>query len=254
MPQPKDILPKEALSPFGFGSPPDLHIECEAFTGSLGMLFLMVKDRKIDLLDVPLAPICEAYFRYLLQNHREDLERSAAALAALAYLLERKAWALIPAPEEAEPEGDDLLEEVEPYVQDFHPAIVELLGRREIREKLFFRTPGQGELPYELPFDTSDVTAGDLARAFERLMERAKPDPVTPMSKPRRSLTEMMVLVMKELPADFASLDVIVVGDFTRSEVVWWFLALLELIRLGQAEVSVSETDVFFRRAGHETD
>jgi hypothetical protein len=37
------------------------------------------------------------------------------------------------------------------------------------------------------------------------------------------------------------------VGDFTRSEVVWWFLALLELIRLGQARVDLKDGDVRFK-------
>ena len=34
----------------------------------------------------------------------------------------------------------------------------------------------------------------------------------------------------------------------TKSEVVWWFLALLELIRLGQARVEVKDGDVRFKR------
>jgi hypothetical protein len=58
-----------------------------------------------------------------------------------------------------------------------------------------------------------------------------------------------MTLVARELPIEFALLENIVVGEFTRSEIVWWFLALLELIRLGQARVKVEGEEVFFARA-----
>lgn len=235
------------LGPLGLFTPPDIHVECPVFTGSLGLLFVCIRDRKIDLLDVPLAPICEAYFRYLLENAESDLEGAGVALAALAFLVEKKAWLLIPSNEEEEPEGEDLLDSVDPYVHEFSPAISDLLERQSERDLLFFRHPDP-KSQYELPFDTSEVTTADLAKAFEKLLAKAKPDPVEPISKPRRNLSEQMVIVMKALPEDFYPLEKIVTGEFTRSEVVWWFLALLELIRLGQASVKIEDGEVLFAR------
>ncbi len=58
----------------------------------------------------------------------------------------------------------------------------------------------------------------------------------------------MMGIVVLALPEKFQPLDQIVTGEYTRSEVVWWFLALLELIRLGQAKVEVKDGDVRFKR------
>ncbi|MBS1707310.1 MAG: segregation/condensation protein A [Armatimonadetes bacterium] len=238
---------RAVVGPLGVTSPPEIHIECEAFQGSLGALFLCVHDHKIDLLDVPMAPICEAYFHYVLATTDTDLEQAAVALAALAYLLERKAWALIPT-EQEEPEDDALSIAAEPYAHLFEPAVRNLLERREERDLLFFRWSENVRHPYELPFDTSDVQIGDLAGVLERLLARAVPDTMEPLGKPRRSLAEQMLVVLRALPLEFSSLDSIVVGEFTRSEVVWWFLALLELIRLGQARVRVSEYDVLFAR------
>jgi chromatin segregation and condensation protein Rec8/ScpA/Scc1 (kleisin family) len=246
---PSDRLAKsqrEDISPLGLLDPPDIRIECPAFTGSLSMLFVCVRERKIDLRDVPLAPVCEAYLRYVVDRENPDLESAAVALSALSYLLERKAWVLIPVPEVPEPEAEDLWDVIEPSAHEFLPAIEDLLQRRAERESLFFRTPDA--TPYELPFDTKAVTPLDLARAFERLLAKAKPDTVTPPSRPRRSLSDMMVLVMKHLPLDWKPLDEIVPGEFTRSEAVWWFLALLELIRLAQARVALVEGEAQFCR------
>ena len=242
------LEPVDSPGPLGVFRPPEIHIECGAFRGSLATLFVCVRESKVDLLDIPLGPVCEAYFRYIIEEQQVELESVGVALAALTYLLERKAWRLLPKPEVEEPDAEDLLDDVDPYVHEFQPMIEDLLGRAEERSHLFFRSADSAQLPYELPFETGGVSPSDLAVVFERLMERAKPDPPETLNRPRRSLSEMMFVVLKALPGDFMNLEEIVTGEFTRTEVVWWFLSLLELIRLGQARVRLSEGQVQFAR------
>jgi segregation and condensation protein A len=214
------------------------------------MLFQSVRQHKVDLMGVPLVPICQAYYAYILDHCGEDLELAASALVALSYLLDKKASLLLPSPEQDEPEmpeeGGDF--EYVPTIQEFELAMSELQSWHESRSHNFFRGPSS-EVVYELPYDLSEVTSGDLARALERLLRRAVPEKPEILGKPRRSLADQMTLVARELPIEFALLENIVVGEFTRSEIVWWFLALLELIRLGQARVKVEGEEVFFARA-----
>lgn len=238
---------RDDVGPLGVLAPPDIAIACAAFQGSLGMLFQCVRKRKVDLVGVPLAPICEAYFHYLVDQAHEDLDRAAVALAALAYLLERKAWLLLPSPECQEPQGDDVLEMPEPYAHEFVHAIEELMHRHDERSQTFFRS-NESNGTYEMPFDLGEASALDLARAFERIVARAHPDPIEPPSVHRRSLGEQMSLVLGALSAEFQPLDDLVAHEFTRSEVVWWFLALLELIRIGQARVKLLGQEVAFAR------
>lgn len=248
--QPSSDLAKiDQVNALGVTQPPEILVECAAFTGSLATLFLTVRDGKVDLLGVPLAPICEAYFQYLLENAEHDLERASSALAVLAYLLERKSWSLVPNPEGEEPESEEVLENHEPWIHEFAPAILALQGLQEDRNQVFFRPNEAGGQSYELPLELGDVTLFDLSRALQRLIERANPEPPDAMRKPARSLSEMMVVVMNSLKIEFLPLDEIVVGSFTRSEVVWWFLALLELIRLGQARVRLQNEEVQFAQA-----
>ncbi len=244
----REIAKPDPVTALGVTQPPEILVECEAFTGSLATLFLCVRDGKVDLLGVPLAPICEAYWQYLVESSGTDIDRASAALAVLAYLLERKAWALLPTegdePSEMEPD-----EPVEPWIHEFAPAIEALKALAEQRGQVFFRPPESGTEAYELPLDLGDVTLFDLSRALQRLLEKAKPEPPDTLRKPARSLSEMMTVVLRVLPPEFASLDRIVTGEFTRSEVVWWFLALLELIRLGQARVRLHEGEIEFALA-----
>lgn len=231
--------------PLGMVAPPPIEIECDAFKGSLATLVRFAQDHRVDLLGVPLLPICEAYFAYLVETAGQDLDSAASALVALAYLLERKAWMLIPS-DEGEPEIEDELELEAPTAHEYSPAIEALRLWHDERELRFFRS-GDSE-SYELPFELGSVTSKDLALALERLLRRAQPEPLEHVGKPRRSLSEQMVLVLRALKEEWQTLDELVTGTFTRSEAVWWFLAMLELIRLGQAQVKLDNADVQFSR------
>ena len=164
-----------AISPLGVVAPPPIHVTSAAFEGSLATLFNCVREHKVELLNIPLAPICEAYFAYILSAPETGLDEAAAALVALAYLLERKAWLLLPTPE-PEPDEFDALEPIEPTVHEFTAAIEALRIWHAERESLFFRSPEAGPNAYELPYEMEEVSAADLARAFARLMARAEPD------------------------------------------------------------------------------
>lgn len=232
----------------GLVSPPPIHIQAPTFEGSLATLLRCVRDHKVQLLDVPLMPVCEAYFEYLFQSNLADLDEAAAALLALSYLLERKAWALLPN-DEPEPEPEEPMELPEPTVGEYAPAIEALKTWHEERSKRFFRSPDAGPEPYELPFTLANVKVEDLANALERVLRRAIPTPVEQLGRPRRSITEQMRIVHAALGTEFKPLEDAIPSPYTREDAVYWFLALLELIRLGRVNIRVTETEVAFARA-----
>ncbi|MFZ4507497.1 MAG: segregation/condensation protein A [Fimbriimonas sp.] len=242
-----ESTPAFPMSSMGVVVPAPIHIESSVFEGSLAMLFRCVKEHKVDLLQVPLFPICEAYFSYLLDLHRDDVDEASAALAALAYLIERKAWMLLPTPEpepEMEVEGFDRASLPESSIHEYSSVIEALVDWQSERSHLFFRSLEQ-TLPYELPYTLANVSAGDLARAFERLIRRAQPE-VRPLGRPRKSLTEQMLVVRERLQSIFLPLDLLIEEPYSTSDAVFWFLALLELIKLGQAAVEVDGEEVLF--------
>jgi segregation and condensation protein A len=236
---------KDRVTALGVVSPPPIHITTPTFDGSLATLFACVRDHKVDLLGVPLFPICEAYFAYMLNTEVRDLDEAAAALVALSYLLERKAWMLLPVPD-PEPEFDEPMDAIDPSIQEFSLAIDALRLWYTERSMLFFRSPEAGPDPYELPYTLANVSVGDLALAFERMMKRASPEPLEPLAKPKRSLQEQMKAVLLAVGTEWKSLEQLVAEPFTRNEAVYWFLALLELIRLGKVAARVQGDEVQF--------
>lgn len=241
---------KDNLSPLGVIAPPPIHVQSPKFEGSLGTLFLCVREGKVDLVDVALSPICLAYFEYMLGAGIADIDEAATALGALAYLLERKAWMLLPnlSPE---PELEMALELPPPSIGLFSDAIFELRNDYEERAHLFFRSAEPDVDPFELPYSLENVSLLDLSQALQRLLKRANPDPVEPLNAPRKSLHEVMSKVLLALTDHWVSLDTFFKEDFSRTDAVYWFLALLELMRLGQAKARMNEASVEFSRGAH---
>jgi chromatin segregation and condensation protein Rec8/ScpA/Scc1 (kleisin family) len=229
-------------------APAPIAIQTPTFEGSLATLFVCVRDRKIDLGGIPMAPICEAYWQYVIGSPLTNLDEAAAALVALAYLLERKAWLLLPTPEE-EPEETEALDALPPSAHEYALVMDALRAGAEIRERMFFRSPEAGPDPYELPYKLEAVSARDLALALERVLSRVATEPQAPVVRPRRALSEVIGAVLLAVSDVWRPMERLIPLEATRSDVVYWFLALLELIRLGQVAVRVEAEAVEFARA-----
>lgn len=231
------------ISALGLVEPPPIHIESPVFKGSLALLFECVRDRKVDLLGIPLAPICETYFHYLLEHQDTSVDTAAAALNALSYLVERKSWMLLPVPD-PEPEEDDPLELLDPTVHEYQEVIELLRSLHEDREQVFFRQFERSVDVYEVPTHLSEITPQDLARAFERILKQAVPPEPEVLQKPRKSLAAQMKLVLTYLTRDWADLSVAFRPPYTPEEAVVSFLAVLELIRLGTVKMRKQEESI----------
>jgi chromatin segregation and condensation protein Rec8/ScpA/Scc1 (kleisin family) len=217
------------------------------FVGSLAMLFACVREGAVNLSEIPLYPLCSAYCRHLCETKELDLDEAAVALATLAYLLERKAWGLLPTPE-PEPGADPEMEAIEPTVGEFAPAIHALQEGLEERSRRFFRSSEVDGEAFAVAWDIGDVGPGDLARALERLLQIADPDPMLIEPPGLPSLAEQMAKLLLLLTDKWQDLLAIVTGRVTRLEAVWTFLALLELVRLGQCRVRLFGEEVRFSR------
>src|SRR5438477_3879627 len=155
------IQEKESLSPVA--TPPPLRVESEAFEGSLVTLFHLARDGRIDLSGIPLAPVCAAYTDYLKEVSAEDVDAAGAALLALAYLVERKAWSLLPIADPPPPQ--ELPELPDPTAHEYARAVDLLEEWHRERGRLFFRSADPNDA-YEIPFDIGKVKPEDLAKAL----------------------------------------------------------------------------------------
>lgn len=225
-------------------APPHMPVHLEQGEGSLGWLLYLVQRRKLDLIDVPLAPLAAELIDYFRQV--QDLDEGADTAAALAYLVERKAERLLAPP----PEPEEEPEPPEPLPDEYRELGRLLKTLEAARSLVFFRRADPAYDDYELPPPFGALPASELAKSLRRLLERASREPLAIPERPRYSIKMRMiellaVLNRSEEPVEFES---VLEPPFTRLDVVLFFMAVLELLRLGEADAIVEDGKLWLRR------
>ncbi len=240
---------RESLTPGGVAVPPPIRVQSEEFSGSLATLFHLAREGRVDLTKVPLAPVCRAYIEYLNESAEPNLDAAGAALLALAYLVERKAWALIPIADPPPPE--EIPELPEPTAHEYEEAVEELHRRFLERRSMFFRAVDESE-DFEMPFDLGNVTPQHLANALQRVLDRAEPVEPPPVPRPLKPLRVVMQETLgyvREHP-EGARFDQLLPSSYTVLDAVLVFLSVLELIRLGQLRVRLESDEILVYGSG----
>ncbi len=230
-------------------SPPRVPLQLPLGFGSLGWLAHLIRKHKLDLLEIDLAPVAEACYDYW--REAGDLDEAADALATVAYLTERKAQRLL-APE-PEPEADEDAEWLEParLPESYLPALEWLRQREGERMQIFFRGGAVDPREYELPPEFGVELPDQLWLAFKRLLEQRLPPPTAIPHRRYFSIHARMVEIRERLsnaphPLSF---DALAAEALDVIDLLVSFLAMLELWRLGQMEVSIDESGALWLRA-----
>ncbi len=236
-------------------SPPRVPLELPIGTGTLGWLITLIRRQRLNVLEIALAPIAQACYDHW--QSVGDLDEAADALAVLAYLMERKAERLL-MPEPADPEPDSLEEPVALSLPTRYIPVVELLRAREASQaQHFFRTME--------PDLAAITTQADLAPALDsllpwgagltdqlwlalrRLLQRVEPMPDAIPERRYFSIQARMVEIRYSLrrAGTPQSFETVVHSARTVLDLLVYFLAMLELWRLGQIEVQIQEGNIF---------
>jgi len=225
-------------------APPRVPIQLPLGEGSLGWLVSLIRRHRLDLLDLQLAPIAEACWAYWQEVG--DLDEGGDAVAALAYLTERKAERLLAPPPEPEPDEPEPIWTSLP--EQYRAAMLDLTELESERALLFFRRAAPDLEDYELPLPFGQLDSERLLLALQSLLKRALPltEPSLP-ERPPVSIHARMIEIRHALqqhsrPVPFENL---LFAGSSRLEILGYFLAMLELLRLQQIEVELRENEIW---------
>jgi segregation and condensation protein A len=200
----------------------------------------------MDLSRLPIRTITDQYLAQLEAMEFQDLETAGAFLVMAATLVYLKSKLLFPEPDTEElldDESQQLRLELEERLRAY-AAIKEAgnwLAEREAAQALLFGRPGS-ELPSPDEIPLEDLSVHLIERAYRRLLEvaHAKRDREVEPEPP--SVLERMSRLLELLRHTWSLLFSAIIGRAPiRTEVVVTFLALLELVRLGQVKVRQRE-------------
>jgi segregation and condensation protein A len=229
----ESVLPDDA---------PRIHLP--VFEGPLDLLLFLIKREKIDIHDIPIAPITRQYMEYLDLMRELSLDVAGEFMVMAATLIHIKSKMLVPI-EPTEAEGEE--ERVDPReelvrrlleFQRYKEAAGVLHQQAQIRAAQWTRP--DTVLPRFDDVGEEMLEAGlyDLVAAFKELLDRRKTllaHEIEAEGPPvEQRMDELLTMIREgeslEFLELFASLE-------TKREMITTFLALLELIRLKRVRV-----------------
>jgi segregation and condensation protein A len=208
-------------------------VRLEVFEGPLDLLLFLIKKKKIDIQDIPIAVITREYLEYLGRKERINLDREAEFLLMAALLIYIKSQILLPREQPVEPDVDPRKELVDRLVdyQQIKAAVGVLRGREEEQSQIWRRGALTCPLP-EQDLDLIEVSLFDLAESFFTMMKRKEAENLKVIQGKELSMGDKMneiVAILKE--RDFLDfLDYLGSHD-SLEEALLAFFCLLELIK-----------------------
>lgn len=220
--------------------PPDaLEVFLDTFQGPLDLLLYLIRKHNLDVLDIPMAELTRQYMAYMEMMRVNRLELAAEYLLMAAVLIEIKSHMLLPKPTSKDEQETD--------------PRAELIRRLLEYEQMKKAAQKLNELPQaERDFSLvnvwieqvvierlPDVASDELRNAWLMLMARCQVNRRHQITREELSVREHMSRILRQLQGrhfvEFNDLFSITGGA---RELVVTFLALLELIRENQVEVS----------------
>lgn len=226
-------------------------VDVPGFAGPFRLLADLIVEQKVDVCDVPIATVTDAYLAYAREPDRWQLEEATWFLAICAVLLELKVARLTPRHRELDEDdllggSPDLLYARSIELRAFRRVAVELARRLEDEAGYFARDIGPGpELAHLYPDPMVTVTPEQLAILAAQLL---RPPPtldlshVTPVRFTVADAMSAMETRIQGLDRGAASFRSLVADCTERIEVVVRFLAVLELYREGKVELQQAAT------------
>jgi segregation and condensation protein A len=257
----KSLVPEGVESSLPSDAP---RIQLQEFDGPLDLLLYLIRRDKIDVHDLPIAPITHRYMEYLELMQELNLDVAGEFMVMAATLIHIKSKLLVPVdPTESEgaEEVEDLREQLMQRLLEFQrykEAAGILHQKAEIRQATWTRP--ETAVPQFDDGGEEMLEAGlfDLISAFKELLERRKTLLSHEVADEGKSIDQRMDELM-ELIREGESVEFIEVfaTQQTKGDMIVTFLALLELIRLKR--VKVYQRGVFgairvFRPVGPEND
>ncbi len=243
-------------------------VKLEVFEGPLDLLLHLIDKNKIDIYDIPIVEITNQYMEYIRNMQREDLNIMSEFLVMAATLLDIKCRMLLPKEVNEEGEEEDPRQElVEQLLQyKMYKYIAYELKDRELdSDMILYKGPTIPEevegyvAPVDLDKLLGDLTLQKLGAIFQEVMKRQtdKIDPVRSkfgkIEKEEVTLTDKFTYIhgyMKDHKK--FSFRQLLEKQHTKMHIVVTFLAILEMMKLGEINVRQEETcgDIMIETTG----
>ena len=219
------------------------------FEGPLDLLLHLIKESKMNIMDIEIEKITEQYINYLNLQEEMNLEVASEYLVMASELIELKSKMLLPNPKNDEGEEENPREELVNRLLEYqaYKEITKVLHDKEnLRREIYTKSPENIRNYVEENVSiTSDVTLDDLVDAFKKFLERKKDNKPLQTKITVNEITvssrryEIRNILKQKRKISFFELFPIVSKEY----VIATFLAVLEMAK--NKELTISQNDTF---------
>ncbi|MDQ6637863.1 MAG: segregation/condensation protein A [Candidatus Dormibacteraeota bacterium] len=220
---------------------PQLRVKSPLFEGPLELLLALVERSEIDIFQLQLADLTDAYLAQVAELETKDVDEMAEFLWLASRLLLLKSIRLLPG-EEPEPEETELLdweEEVRLRLLEYraYKEMAHELSRRAERDETSFPPPVR-----EIETEGQEVPlrVDALVVAFQSALARVPPRPLV-FTGHTWTLEDKLKALRSRLAQGGFDLTELILESLDRLEAVVTFVAILELLRRGEIRVRQRE-------------
>ena len=215
------------------------------FDGPLDLLLTLIGKAQIDIRDIFISQITDQYLEIVRNAPDLDMDEASDFLLMAATLLEIKSRAMLPKPPKADEENDpetELIRRLEEYKR-FRETAESMKAFEDAAKRVFTKLPEEYPLPPQ-EVELTGLTLEGLREAFLRIWQRRphlddnpESNHYAPRNIHRDSHTVqecMLSLLYRIKQKRRMRFEDAFSNAPTREEVVTYFLAVLELLKLGQ--------------------
>lgn len=225
-----------------------MNFRLKDFDGPLDLLLTLIGKAQIDIREIFVSDITEQYLSLVRSAPDLNMDEASDFLVMAATLVEIKSRAMLPrlpAPEEGEEDPEtELIRRLEEYKR-FRESAEELRDFEAAARNVFTKLPEEYPLPPQ-EVELTGLTLEGLTEAFLRIwarkpareVERVNHYAPRDIHRDQHTVQECMLNLMHEIRKKKRMRFEDAFSEApTREEVVTYFLAVLELLKLGQMHI-----------------
>ena len=222
----------------------EITLKIDDFEGPLDLLLHLIKEKKMDLLNLKIEIIIDEYLNFIEKMEKMNLDIASSYLVMASELLEMKSKLLLPNQNDEEDVEEDPKERLINRLVEYqrYKDLTEQFRILEKERKLIYTKIPEKLDKYKdenINMANSDITIDDLMDAFKKFLERKELEkPLnTKVTTKEISVEEKIIAIRKTLKIKnkvnfFDLFDI-----FTKEYVVATFLAILEMAKKREIKI-----------------
>lgn len=222
------------------------HFTLAQFEGPLDFLLCLIQREELEISDIPIQELIQQFIHHYSSQQGDELEKGTEFIGTAAHLVWLKSKMLLP----PDPQSQDEEEQVEdPHFEIIHhlidycrfkQAAKELASRQDKEQACYFR--GIEAPEWRKPLGIDHVSLEELSSLFKEMVAKAVDNKQFIQEENWRVSDKIRFLRRKLQEYPTFAIATLFFAEQSKGEIIVIFLAILELMKIGELIVGRDTT------------